>query len=508
MTDTLAMVPRLGLEGITKRYEGIHALSEVSLDVRAGEIHALVGENGAGKSTLVKIVTGLVTPDAGIVRLDGEPVTFSSPMAARAAGVSAVYQDPKVFPHLDVAENIFMGIYPRAGAFVDRRRTYTEAERLLTELDVNLSPKAIVAGLSVAELQYVGIARALTRDLRLLILDEPTAALTPSEADRLFGIMRALSARGTSIIFISHRLEELDGLVDRITVLRDGQHVQTAAAAELDRPAIVRLMVGRALESLYARDGGGTLGDERLRVEALTLAGAFRDISFSVHAGEVVTLAGLVGAGRTEIAQAIFGITPAQSGRVFLDGAEVKVDSARQMLRLGLAYLPEDRDGQGLVTQFSIANNITLPILSRLARYGFLSHRAERAVAEQTTTELQVKMARLDQVVAALSGGNRQKVVLGKWLATKPRVLILDEPTHGIDVGTKAQVHQLIHRLAGEGLAVVVISSDLPEVIAVSDRVLVIHEGTLAGDFSREQVTQEGVMLAATGQSVSVGSAA
>lgn len=497
-------ISRLSVVGVSKSYEGIHALDDVSFEVAPGEIHALVGENGAGKSTLVKVITGLVTPDAGTLRLDGTPVAFGTPMEARDAGVSAVYQDPKLFPHLDVAENVFMGIFPRTGrGIIDRHRTYAETDRLLSELGVDLDPQAVVAGLSVAELQSVGIARALTRDLRLLILDEPTAALTPSEADRLFAIVRRLRERGTSVIFISHRLEELPGFVDRVTVLRDGRHVRTAPIGQLAHSDLVRLMVGRSLENLYRRaDDGRALGPARLRVEGLTLAGAFRDISFSVHGGEVVTLAGLVGAGRTEIAQAIFGIVPAGSGRVWLDDEEVEVRSPRQMLGKGVAYLPEDRDGQGLVTPFSIADNMTLPIVGRLARMGFLQRSRERAIAQRLATDLQVKMADLDQVVAALSGGNRQKVVLGKWLATEPRVLLLDEPTHGIDVGTKAQVHELVAQLAQRGLAILVISSDLPEVLAISDRILVIAEGLLTAEFRGGEVDQEQVMLAATAQGV------
>jgi rhamnose transport system ATP-binding protein len=498
----LDQMPRLAVRGISRSFEGIQALSDVSFDVAPGEIHALVGENGAGKSTLVKIVTGLLVPDAGSIAVDGETVSFPTPMAAREAGVSAVYQDPKLFPHLDVAENIFMGIFPKLGAgVVDRRRTYAEADRLLGELGVDLAPQATVAGLSVAELQFVGIARALTKDLRLLILDEPTAALTPSEADRLFRIVRGLRDRGTSVIFISHRLEELFGFVDRVTVLRDGRHVHTAPIDELDQPGIVRLMVGRSLENLYRRTVDDvSLGDERLRVEGLTLPGAYRDISFSVRAGEVVTLAGLVGAGRTEVAQAIFGIVPAESGRIWIDGQEIDVREPRQMLGLGVAYLPEDRDGQGLVTQFSIADNVTLPIIGRLARRGFLDFGRERALAQRLAADLQVKMSGLDQLVAALSGGNRQKVVLGKWLATEPKVLILDEPTHGIDVGTKAQVHELISDLGRQGLAILVISSDLPEVLAISSRILVISEGFLTAEFVGGTVDQEQVMLAATGR--------
>jgi rhamnose transport system ATP-binding protein len=492
---------RLCVRNLTKSYDGIQALSGVSFDVAQGEILALVGENGAGKSTLVKIITGLVEPDGGEIILDGRAVRFASAMQARDAGVTAVYQDPKLFPHLDVAENIFMGIYPvNRLRLVDRRRVYREATRLLTWLGVDLDPTALVAGLSVAELQFVEIARAISDDVRLLILDEPTAALTPTECEHLFGIMRGLRDRGTSVIFISHRIEELQGLADTVTVLRDGKHVKTLAERETDRAGIVRLMVGRSLETLYARgESTAAFGNERLRVEDLSLAGEFSHISFDVRAGEVVTLAGLVGAGRTEVAQAIFGVTPPTSGRVFVSGQLTKVTGNRQMLRLGLAYLPEDRDGQGLVLPFSIANNIVLPIVGKLSRFGFTRAAKEQAVARRYADELEVKMAGLDQLVSALSGGNRQKVVLAKWLATNPSVLILDEPTRGIDVGTKAQVHQIIAELAARGIAILQISSDLPEVLATSDRILVISEGRLAAEFSRADATQEKILLAATG---------
>jgi rhamnose transport system ATP-binding protein len=496
--------PRLALTGISKSFGGIVALSDVGFSVAPGAIHALVGENGAGKSTLVKIITGLQAADSGEISLDGVPVRFRSPMEARAAGVVAVYQDPRLFPHLDVAENIFMGIHPlsRLGT-VDRRRMYQRARELLAQLEVELDPTALVAGLSIGEVQFVEFARAMAEGVgRMLILDEPTAALTPAETARLFGVLRRLRDRGASLIFISHRLEELAGLVDTVTVLRDGRHVTTQPAATLDQESVVRLMVGRSLDQLYPagaepRDSVPYRPD-RLRVEGLAQDGVFEDISFELRAGEIVGMAGLVGAGRSEIGQAIFGAPPPTAGRVWIDAVPVRPRSPRQMLRRGLAYLPEDRDGEGLITPLSITQNLVLPILSRLSAHGVLRPDRERATARRFAGELQIRAAGLEQAVSALSGGNRQKVVLGKWLAMGPKVLILDEPTHGIDVGTKAQVHQIIERLAAQGIAVLMISSDLPEVLRMSHRILVIADGRLTASFARSEASEEAIMTAAT----------
>ena len=506
-----SVAPRLALHGIAKSFGGIHALKGVSFDIRPGEIHALLGENGAGKSTLVKIVSGLQTADAGEIRLDGALVRFRTPMEARKAGVVAVYQDPKLFPHLDVAENIFMGVQPldRLGT-IDKRRMYEGARALLADLDADLDPTAMVAGLSIGEVQFVEFARAMADGVdRLLFLDEPTAALTPTETERLFRVVRRLRDRGASIVFISHRLEELEGLVDTVTVLRDGSHVATQLAAALEERDVIKLMVGRSLDQLYPGHAdqlaSGPVdrprGPERLRVENLGLRGTFDGISFSLHAGEIVAMAGLVGAGRSEIAQTIFGLTPPTAGAMFLDGERVRIASPRQMLDLGLAYLPEDRDGEGLIPRLSILRNIVLPLMGRLARFGVVSPRRERAIARTYSEDLEIKAGSLDQAVATLSGGNRQKVVLGKWLAMNPRVLILDEPTHGIDVGTKAQVHRIARSLADSGLAILVISSDLPEVLRMGDRVIVIADGRMTGTFRRGEATQERIMAAASQRS-------
>ena len=490
---------RLTITGLTKHFEAVQALEDANVVVAPASIHALVGENGAGKSTLVKIVTGLERADRGSVLLDGQAVSFATPIEARAAGLTAVYQDPKLFPHLDVAENLLMGIQPTSlgGLRVNRRAMYQEAGRLLERIGVDIDPHALAVGLTVAELQFVEIARALSADVRLLILDEPTAALTPAEADRTYDLVRRVRDEGASILLITHRLEELDGLADTVTVLRDGSDVATMPMSATDRQEIVGLMVGRKLAQEHRRRVT-VPGAERLRVEDISSAGTFESISFSVRAGEIVGMAGLVGSGRSEIAQAIFGISPFDSGTVYLDGEVIQVREPEQMLGRGVAYVPEDRDLQGLVTSFSIADNIVLPVLKRLSRYGLRSRGAERRLAQGYAADLAIKAPDVETPVSALSGGNRQKTLLGKWLATEPKVLILDEPTHGIDVGSKAEVHQIIRRLAESGMAILVISSDLPEVLLLSDRILVIAEGRLAAELDGSDATQEAVMTAAS----------
>lgn len=491
--------PALRLTGIAKSYGPTRVLSDISFEVGRGRIHALVGENGAGKSTLVRIITGITHADEGEVAIGSKPVSFRTPIEARAAGISAVYQDPKLFPHLDVAENIFMGNYPRtAFGTVDRRAMHERARAALQQLGVDLKPQSLVAALSMAELQFVEIARALSTDVQLLILDEPTSPLTPAEAERLFRIARTLKDQGKSVLLITHRLEEVEAVADDITVLRDGRHVATRPARELNRAALVNLMVGRDIDHMFADRPVPEPGADVLRVEGLGLTGTFIDVSFALRAGEIVGMAGLVGAGRSEIAQAIFGVTPPTAGRVLLNGVAVAPRSPAQMLRLGVAYLPEDRDGQGLIMAETVTDNVTLPIAGRLARLGILDHLRERRIASEAVKTYRIRAESIDQLVASLSGGNRQKVAFARWLATEPTVLILDEPTHGVDVGSKAQIHHIIADLAASGLAVLLISSDLPEVIAMSDRILVVAEGRIVSQISREDATQERVMIAAT----------
>ena len=493
-------VPRLRVEHLSKSFEAVQALRDVTFDLAPAEIHALVGENGAGKSTLVGIITGLLRPDAGGVRLDGDAVEFPSPQEARQAGVAAVYQDPHLFPHLSVAENIFTGRYPTRGGLVDRAQMRSEASALLSRLGFEIDVDAVVAGLTVAESQFVEIARALSAPLRLLILDEPTSALTPAEAERLFDVVRGLKQQGTTIVWISHRMEEVRLLADTITVLRDGGHVRTAPATDLDDDTMIRLMVGRSVV-LDAVPRTEPLGASRLSVRGLSVPGVFDEVGFDVHEGEIVGVAGLVGSGRSEIAQAIFGIGPTPTGEVRIDGRTVKPRSPRQMAELGVVYVPENRDAEGVLASMSITENVALPSIRRLATFGFMRASRERRLAEQQRDALSIK-GRIGDPVSSLSGGNRQKVALARWLGTNPKILLLDEPTHGIDVGTKAQVHDMMRELArSQRLAILMISSDLPEVLAVSDRVLVIARGRLVADLDIAEASQEAVLAAATGSS-------
>jgi rhamnose transport system ATP-binding protein len=498
MSETL-----LALSGVSKSFGAVAALRDVHLELHAGEAHALVGENGAGKSTVVRILAGVIAPDAGQVRLDGEPVSFSGPAEARAAGIAVIYQEPTLFPDLSVAENIFIGRQPlrRAGGLdrrIDRAETRRRARALFERLGVELDPDRLARGLSIADQQLVEIAKAISFDARVLVMDEPTAALSGVEVDRLFSVARALRDAGTTVLFISHRLDEVFALCQRVTVMRDGAWVSTDPTSQLTPDTLVRRMVGRDISSLFPKQET-TPGDVVLDVRGLTSPGVFHDISFTVRAGEIVALAGLVGAGRTEVARAIFGVDRYAAGQVTVDGRRLPPARPSAAIAAGMALVPEDRRQQGLVMELSVERNATLVRRWALATLGLLLPAAERRDASIWTKRLQVKAGRLVDAVSTLSGGNQQKVVLAKWLATTPRVLIVDEPTRGIDVGTKAEVHRLLSELAGQGVAVVMVSSELPEVLGMADRVLVMHEGRLVREIPRADATEESVMFAATG---------
>lgn len=490
--------PLLQVQHLSKSFGGVHALKDVQFALRHAEIHALLGENGAGKSTLIKIITGLYQPDQGDILLDGQPIRFANTHAAKAQGIVAIYQEPSLFPDLDIAENIFVGRQPMRAGRIDWQRMYAEAAELLGRLGVSLNPRTKARALSVAQMQLVEIARALSIKTRVLIMDEPTSALTLSEIEDLFVIVRQLREQGTSIIFISHHLEELFALCDRVTVLRDGSYVNTTSMSDVSTDSLIQMMVGRTLQEMFPKQKA-SIGDVVLDVEGLGVAGKFRDVAFKLHKGEILGMAGLIGAGRTELACALFGTDPATSGTIRLDGKIVRISSPQQAMQLGISYVPEDRKLHGLVLPMSIANNITLPELSNFTRFGWLNSGQEREMARQASQGLAVKMSSVDQIAGQLSGGNQQKVVLAKWLGTQPQVLILDEPTRGIDVGTKAAVHALMSNLAAQGMAILMISSELPEVLGMSDRILVMREGRVAAEFSRAEATQEKLMAAATG---------
>ena len=490
----------LEMRNVTKRFPGVTALDAVRLEVRPGEVHALVGENGAGKSTLMKILAGAQPMDEGEILLDGAPVRIRTPHDAQALGVSMIHQEFNLVPRLSVAENIFLGRLPSRGLprRVDWRRVRAGAAAVLARIGADIDPRRPVGELSIAQRQMVEIAKALTVNARILVMDEPSATLTDHELRALFRLIRELRRQDIAVIYISHRLEELFEIADRVTVMRDGAWVGTHDLCDLTREDIIQKMVGRELASEYpvrARPRG----PERLRVEGLSRPGAFQDVSFPLHAGEILGLTGLVGAGRTEVARAVFGADRADAGAVFLDGAPVRIRSPRDAVRLGIALLTEDRKGQGLVLNMSVRENVTLSNLGALGPGPLLLPGRERAPAERLSRELQVKTPSIEQAARFLSGGNQQKVVLAKWLFTGARVLIFDEPTRGVDVGAKAEIYRLIDRLAADGAAVLVISSELPEILGVCDRILVMHEGRLRGELPRKGTTQEDIMRLATG---------
>jgi rhamnose transport system ATP-binding protein len=490
----------LQLAGIGKRFNGIHALNGVNLTIRAGSVMALVGENGAGKSTLVKILTGIHRPDAGTVTLDGRAVAFASPQEAIAAGIAAVHQETVMFDELTVAENIYVGRHPTRGPAgrVDWARIEADAEALFDRLEVSLPVRARVKDLSVAQRHFVEIARALAQDARVVILDEPTAALSQREIHELYRIIAQLKANGSAVIFISHKFDEIFAVADCYTVLRDGQFVAEGRLADIGEPELVSLMVGRAVHQAYPKTDAA-IGAPLLQVHELCHPTEFDDVSFTLRRGEILGFYGLVGAGRSEVMQALFGLTPGVRGSVTLDGKPVTVRSPGEAIALGIAYVPEDRQQHGAHLTLPIVHNITLPILSRIGFFLRGRRAAEAAIARRFAEQLELKASHLAQHVAELSGGNQQKVVLGKWLATDPKVIILDEPTKGIDIGSKAAVHRFIGQLAARGLSVILVSSELPEVLGMADRIVVMHHGRVQREFSRAEATPETVVAAASG---------
>jgi rhamnose transport system ATP-binding protein len=491
----------LELRNAVKSFGAVRALIDGSIELRSGEVHALLGENGAGKSTLVKILAGVHRPDAGTLTVGGREVSLHGAAAARATGIAVIYQEPTLFPDLTVAENMFIGRQPlRGGRRIDQRVMREKAAETFKRLGVPLDPARVARGLSIADQQVVEIGKALSLDARVIVMDEPTAALSAAEVGRLFDVTNTLRKQGAAVLFISHRLEEVFTICQRVTVMRDGRHVMTSELEGLTHADLVRAMVGRDLADRPPETGAGPTDEKVLTVERLTREGVFTDVSLTVRKGEIVALAGLVGSGRSEVARAVFGIDRYDAGSVTVQGKPLRKAAPVSAMAAGIGFVPEDRRQQGLVMDMSIQQNIALASLGRLKKAGLIRASSERAMATEWAARLKIRYARLTDPVSMLSGGNQQKVVLGKWLGRRPAVLIVDEPTRGIDVGTKAEVHHLLADLARSGVGILMISSELPEVLAVSDRILVMREGRLMAEFTREDASEEVIMAAAMGQ--------
>jgi len=485
---------------INKAFDGVRALRDVSFDLLPGEVHALVGENGAGKSTLIKIITGAITADSGTLIVAGQEMVHPDPALAHAQGIAAIYQQPMLFPHLTVAENIAWSRGSRRlWRRVNQKASRRQAEEVLSHLGASIDPERLAGALSMPEQQMVEIAKALDAGARTLIMDEPTASLTDLEVERLFEVIATLRDQGAGIIYISHRLNEIFAIADRITVMRDGETIATRPASELDRARLIELMVGRPVANIYLRRGV-SIGETVLELRNVCCEEAgLRNISLSVGVGEILGLAGLVGSGRTELAEVIFGLTPADSGEILMSGRPVRIASPSRAIAAGLGYLPEDRLRHGVVPEMTIAANTSLATLKTVSRCGWINGAAERSLAARHVTELSIKTTSVGAITATLSGGNQQKVALARWLAIAPKVLILDEPTQGVDVGAKAEIHHLIAELARRGMAILLISSELPEILGMSDRVAVMHAGSISEILSRSEATQQKILALALG---------
>ena len=493
----------LRLEGITKRFPGVLALDGVSFDVRRGEVHAVCGENGAGKSTLMKVISGQYQPDAGALHYRGKVCQFQSPAESEAAGIAIIHQELNLVPHLSVAENIFLAREPRKGWLIDRVALRRNAQQCLSRLGVDIAPDALVKTLSVAQQQMVEIAKALSLNAQVLIMDEPTSSLTESETEKLFAIIHELKRAGVGIVYISHRLDELAQIVDRVTVLRDGRYVSTDRFADTSVEQIVAKMVGRSLDDVFPARHSVPTTDVLLRVEGLTRQGVFHDVNFELRRGEILGFAGLMGAGRTEVARAIFGADPIDAGQVFLGEQRLSIRSPRDAVRHGLAYLSEDRKHDGLALKMTVAQNVTLANMEAVSNAaGMIQFTKEQEAARHFITALDIRTPSSAQEVRLLSGGNQQKLVISKWLFRESRVLFFDEPTRGIDVGAKYAIYQLLDRLASQGIGIVMISSELPEIMGMTDRVAVFHEGRLVTVRNTRETSQEDVMHYASGRSV------
>jgi ribose transport system ATP-binding protein len=496
MSDTI-----LKVENISKGFPGVQALDKVSFELRKGEVHALVGENGAGKSTLMKILSGVYRPDAGKVMYKGKEVHFQNARESSEAGIGIIYQELNLIPHLTVAQNIYIGREPRTLlGYIDDRKMNVDASRILRELNLDIDPSTKLNRLSISKQQMVEIAKALSKDSEILIMDEPTSALTEVEIDELFKVIHRLRDKGVGIIYISHRLDELRHIVDRITIFRDGHYISTSDYASITMEEIISKMVGRKLENMFPPRKNVPTGKKLLEVRHIVHAGILKDISFDLYEGEILGIAGLMGAGRSELARAIFGADPITSGEIVRDGKKLKIRSPSDAIRNGIAYLSENRKEEGLAVKMRLDHNVTManvPEISR--RLGIISGARELKATQTYVDELNIRTPSLMQVINNLSGGNQQKVVVAKWLFRDSRILIFDEPTRGIDVGAKYAIYELIERLAREGVGVIMISSELPEIIGMTDRVLVLHEGSLTATLRTKDTSQEEILNYAAG---------
>ena len=487
-------VPAIRFEHISKRFPGARALDDVSFEIAAGSCHALCGENGAGKSTLGKILAGIHSADSGQLLLFGQPVSFSGPEQALAAGVGMVHQELAFCENLSVAENLCLGRLPASGGFLDRRAMRRQAEDRLSAIGAQIDVRRRVGDLTTGQQQMLQIASAVGTGATIIVFDEPTSSLTQHEAEKLYDLIGQLRARGVTSIYVSHRMEEIFRLCDTVTVLRDGTHVATTPTAGLTQSALVQMMIGRPLDDYFPSHIHAQSGDELLRVEGFSSPGKFHDVSFTLRAGEVLGFAGLVGAGRSEVAQALFGLDPGATGRVTIRGRAIRLTGPRDAMREGVGLVPEDRKRQGLVLSMTALANTTLPFLGRMSRWSFIKRRSERSLVGSYFERLRVRAPTVDVVTAGLSGGNQQKLVLAKWLAANCQILILDEPTRGVDVGAKAEIHALIDELASRGAAVLLISSELPEIVNLCTRIIVLREGRIAGELPRATATQDALM--------------
>ena len=488
----------LQMKAITKTFPGVKALDNVNFNLHQGEVHALLGENGAGKSTLMKVLNGIYQKNSGSIYLEGNQVEFKSPKEAQEAGLAIIHQELELIPYLTVAENIFLGREPKKGFLVDFKRLNEKTEEIMNRLGVNIDPQSKINELNIGNQQMVEIAKALSQDANILVMDEPTSSLTPKEIEILFDLIERLTAEGISIIYISHRMEEIFQICDRVTVLRDGEYVGEVEIDETDEDELIKMMVGRKIEDRFPEIINNR-SDKILEVKGLTVPDKVIDLSFAAYKGEVLGIAGLMGSGRTELAKSLYGLFNIEKGEIYFKGNRVNITSPKQAIEMGIYYLSEDRKGEGLVLDLSVQENISLSVLHELLQAGFINENQETKLADEYIDKLSIKTPHAKQLVKNLSGGNQQKVVISKLLTTEPEVVILDEPTRGIDVGAKAEIYDLINWLVEEGVAVILISSELPEILNLSHRVLVMNDRRIAGELDRKETNQEKIMKLATG---------